>query len=251
MILFKKLFPTAPVISAPVTPPVTVTVPTKPAPVVPVPTPMPVALPPVPAPVAPMPPVVKPTPPPVVVAPKPIPTPVAPAPPPVVKPTPTPEPVVPVAPTPTPIAPTPTPIAPTPTPIAPTPTPIAPTPTPIAPTLPVATPPARFAVLGAAGFLQVEVYDIGTLSVAHTVGWITRETEADAFSCWFCNGLQKAKAAFDTQAEARTWIMAQAALPSPAPPPVRTLVPTKSASSIKAIVSKPTLEKIYVLGTKP
>ena len=223
MILFKKLFPTAPVISAPVTPPVTVTVPTKPAPVVPVPTPMPVALPPVPAPVAPMPPVVKPTPPPVVVAPKPIPTPVAPAPPPVVKPTPTPEPVVPVA----------------------------PTPTPIAPTLPVATPPARFAVLGAAGFLQVEVYDIGTLSVAHTVGWITRETEADAFSCWFCNGLQKAKAAFDTQAEARTWIMAQAALPSPAPPPVRTLVPTKSASSIKAIVSKPTLEKIYVLGTKP
>jgi len=230
MILFKKLFPTAPVISAPVTPPVTVTVPTKPAPVVPVPTPMPVALPPVPAPVAPMPPVVKPTPPPVVVAPKPIPTPVAPAPPPVVKPTPTPEPVVPVA---------------------PTPTPIAPTPTPIAPTLPVATPPARFAVLGAAGFLQVEVYDIGTLSVAHTVGWITRETEADAFSCWFCNGLQKAKAAFDTQAEARTWIMAQAALPSPAPPPVRTLVPTKSASSIKAIVSKPTLEKIYVLGTKP
>ena len=237
MILFKKLFPTAPVISAPVTPPVTVTVPTKPAPVVPVPTPMPVALPPVPAPVAPLPPVVKPTPPPVVVAPKPIPTPVAPAPPPVVKPTPTPEPVVPVA--------------PTPTPIAPTPTPIAPTPTPIAPTLPVATPPARFAVLGAAGFLQVEVYDIGTLSVAHTVGWITRETEADAFSCWFCNGLQKAKAAFDTQAEARTWIMAQAALPSPAPPPVRTLVPTKSASSIKAIVSKPTLEKIYVLGTKP
>ena len=155
---------------------------------------------PVPVPVVPVVPVV-PTPP------APIPTPVPVVPPPVVKPTPVP---VPPAPVPTPVPP------PPPVVVKPVPVPVEPPP-----------PPPNFFALKAHSFITVAVYN-RTTATPRTVGWITQETLADPFSCWFCDGHWKANTTCATDEEACAWILAQAALPSPPLPPVKKLVPTKS-----------------------
>ena len=89
-------------------------------------------------------------------------------------------------------------------------------------------PTAAFWPLHAVGIEHLEVYDIGlaaanALATGRTVGWITLTTPGDQYNCWFSNGYRTAKTTKENLADARAWIVAQAAIPPAALPPRKTL----------------------------